>query len=133
MEKKKNEKKNKKLTKEEKERILLEINLIRNSKDLDAFNYSLFMSLIISLPILIIAIISLAISISLSLSDSPDYSFIFGAILIGLFFILIVIITTYKDQMKPTRKLFQKKHDLFIEKYKKLGIDVDRLKKQLED
>ena len=97
---------------------LLEIDLLKESKEVDRFDYNISAILLLSLLTIIINIV--LISISLGVNKV-------GAIIVGILSYLLSLWFIYLFRLNPTKKAHEKKHDLLRKKYENLGVDVKSL------
>ena len=106
------------------ERFILEkeIEVLNDSRELHKFDYNILMGIFVSITAVFLSLI-----VSLSSNNFKE-----NAVLI-LFLILIwaifsLIITLIKINIT---KEFKKRSDKSAERYKKLGVNIDKLKKEL--
>src|SRR3989338_8763027 len=92
-----------------------EIELINQSRELDKFDYNLFVSVTLSIGIII--------------SDvEKNLSWIIGILIVYIIFIVFM----YFIRLNPPRIDFQKKGEMMKIRYEKLGIDLKKLDKELD-
>ena len=101
-----------------------EIELINQSRELDKFDYNLFVSVTLSIGIIFIPIL-----IGLIISDvEKNLSWIIGILIVYIIFIVFM----YFIRLNPPRIDFQKKSKMMKIRYEKLGIDLKKLDKELD-
>jgi hypothetical protein len=111
----------------ENERDLIkdEIELLKDSKEIDKFEYGVFVSVYLASVALLISLIAIYVT------SDDSFRLFFGIIFGGIFFIIITL-SFYFTRFKPTLTSFKNKHSFMKERYEKLGVKIIALENELK-
>lgn len=100
-----------------------EIELLNESKNTDKFDYQVAVSTYLTLLVLMTSLVVV-------LSIQRDFTFTITAILwLSLF--LGITLHNYFRRFKPIKEEFERKHKMVRKRYKKLGVNIAYLDKEI--
>lgn len=106
-------------------RIEKEIEVLKESKETDKFDYNNSVSLLI-------ALLALMTSLVILFAEKNNVSFVKTSILWIIFFIFIVAFM-YFINFRGLVHNFRKKHLMIRKRYKSLGVNLKKMNKELEN